>query len=62
MSVATAGGFWEIEGSLKLKGLVEVKGLLETKGLLEAEVDLAVAFEVGEFWVPGSEVERLAAL
>jgi len=30
--------------------------------LVEAETDLAVAFDVGEFWVPETEVERLAAL
>jgi hypothetical protein len=36
MSAAAGGGVWEVEGSL------------EVKGLLEVEMDLAVAFEVGE--------------
>jgi len=31
---------------------------VDVKGLLEAEMNLAVAFEVGECWVPDREVER----
>jgi hypothetical protein len=39
-----------------VEGSPEVKGLREMKGLMEAEMDVAVAFEVRECWVPEREV------
>ena len=43
---------------LEVTGLMTVKDLMEMKGLLKAEMDLDVAFDVRECWVPEMEVRR----
>jgi len=58
MEVEVKGSVVEVKGSVaEVKGsVVEAKGSVEVKGLMEAEMDLAVAFEVGACWIPEREV------